>query len=80
MRRAKLGSFTDRSLHDLLEAFGFKVREARPRFLPVNMKSTLRLRLPMLRQIVRLYLSLPFKPLAGQMLFVCENVPAAIVD
>lgn len=72
--------FTDRSLFDLLEAFGFKVHEAWPRFLPVNMKSTLRLRLPMLRQIVRLYLSLPFKPRAGQMLFVCENVPSAIED
>ncbi|MDH3733626.1 MAG: class I SAM-dependent methyltransferase [Gemmatimonadota bacterium] len=67
--------FTDRSLFDLLEVFGFRVREAKPRFLPVNMKSTLRLRLPMLRQIVRFYLALPFKPLAGQMLFVCENTP-----
>jgi len=72
--------FTDRSLYDLLEAFGFSVREARPRFLPVNMKSTLRLRLPMLRHLVRLYLSLPFNPRAGQMLFVCENVPSTIED
>ncbi len=68
--------FTDRSLFDLLEVFGFRVREAKPKFLPVNMKSTLRLRLPMLRQIVRLYLALPYKPLAGQMLFVCENTPS----
>jgi SAM-dependent methyltransferase len=65
--------FTDRSLHDLLEVFGFSVREVMPRFLPVNMKSTLRLRLPMLRQLVRLYLAMPFSPLGGQMLFVCEN-------
>jgi SAM-dependent methyltransferase len=72
--------FTDRSLFDLLEAFDFKVLEARPRFLPVNMKSTLRLRLPMLRHLVRLYLSLPVNPRAGQMLFVCENVPSTTED
>lgn len=69
--------FTDRSLHDLLEAFGFGVRDVEPRFLPVNMKSTLRLRLPALRQLVRLYLALPWRPLAGQMLFVCDNEPGA---
>lgn len=68
--------FTDRSLFDLLEVFGFKVRVAMPKFLPVNMKSTLRLRLPMLRHLVRLYMAFPFKPLAGQMLFVCENTTA----
>jgi SAM-dependent methyltransferase len=68
--------FTDRSLYDLLGVFGFDVKEAKPKFLPVNMKSTLRLRLPMLRHLVRLYLALPYKPLAGQMLFVCEK-PAA---
>lgn len=68
--------FTDRSLHDLLGAFRFRVQDVMPRFLPVNMKSTLRLRLPALRQLVRLYLALPWKPLAGQMLFVCENDPA----
>lgn len=71
--------FTDRSLYDLLEAFGFAVTEAAPRFLPVNMKSTLRLRLPALRQLVRLYLALPWRPLAGQMLFVCRNDPEATV-
>jgi SAM-dependent methyltransferase len=65
--------FTDASLFDFLEAFGFKMRKAWPKFMPVNMKSTLRLRLPFLHQIVRLYLRMPFKPFAGQMLMVAEN-------
>ena len=69
--------FTDRSLFDLLEVFGFRVRVCMPKFLPVNMKSTLRLRLPMLRHLVRLYMAFPFKPMAGQMLFVCENTPVS---
>ena len=33
-----------------------------------------------LRQIVRTYLSLPVKPRAGQMLFICDNVPPTIED
>lgn len=68
--------FTDRSLFDLLEVFGFKVRVAKAKFLPVNMKSTLRLRIPMLRHLVRWYMAFPLKPLAGQMLFVSENTPS----
>lgn len=65
--------FTDRGLFDLLEAFGFRVTDDHPRFLPVNMKSTLRLRLPFLPLIVRTYLRLPYRPFAGQMLMVGEN-------
>lgn len=65
--------FTDASLLDFLEAYGFRVVRSTPRFMPVNMKSTLRLRLPFLPQIVRAYLALPVKPFAGQMLMVTEN-------
>lgn len=65
--------FTDASLFDFLEAYGFNVIRSIPRFMPVNMKSTLRLNLPMLPLIVRTYLALPFKPLGGQMLLVSEN-------
>jgi SAM-dependent methyltransferase len=65
--------FTDASLFDFLEAYGFQVTGNLPKFMPVNMKSTLRLRLPFLPQIVRLYLALPFKPFAGQMLMVSRN-------
>jgi len=66
--------FTDASLLDFLEAHGFKVVRSFPRFLPVNMKSTLRLNLPMLPLIVRAYLASPMKPLAGQLLMVAENL------
>jgi hypothetical protein len=45
-----------------------------PKFMPVNMKSTLRLNLPLLPLLVRTYLNLPFKPFAGQMLLVAENL------
>jgi ubiquinone/menaquinone biosynthesis C-methylase UbiE len=66
--------FTDASLYDFLEAYGFRMRASLPKFMPVNMKSTLRLELPMLPLLVRTYLNLPFKPFAGQMLLVAENL------
>jgi SAM-dependent methyltransferase len=66
--------FTDASLYDFLEAYGFKMQASFPKFMPVNMKSTLRLNLPMLPLLVRTYLNLPFKPFAGQMLLVAENL------
>lgn len=66
--------FTDASLLDFLEAYGFKNRSNFPRFMPVNMKSTLRLNLPMLPLLVRAYLNSPLKPFAGQMLNVSENL------
>lgn len=66
--------FTDASLLDFVEAYGYRVVRSIPRFMPVNMKSTLRLNLPMLPLIVRLYLSLPFKPFGGQLLLVAENL------
>jgi SAM-dependent methyltransferase len=69
--------FTDASLFDFLQAYGFKVLECDPRFLPVNMKSTLRLSLPALPLLVRIYLRLPWRPFAGQMLFVAENLKRA---
>lgn len=62
--------FTDRSLNDLFELLGFSVVDNQPRFLPVNMKSTLRFPLPGLPLWVRLYLAMPYRPLAGQMLMV----------
>jgi hypothetical protein len=66
--------FTDASLLDFLEAYGFKVIGNYPKFMPVNMKSTLRLNLPMLPLLVRSYLHSPFKPFAGQMLMVSQNL------
>jgi len=67
-----VGTFTDRSLADFVEAAGFRVVAVERRFMPVNMKSTLRLTLPKLDWIVRLYLALPFRPFAGQLLVVAE--------
>ena len=66
--------FTERSLSELLQTFGFKIFRSFPRFLPVNMKSKLKLNIPFLRQVVRIYLISPIKPLAGQMLVVAEKV------
>ncbi len=69
-------TFTHRSLADFVEAGGFRLVAVEPRFMPVNMKSTLKLKLPKLDWIVRFYLALPFRPLAGQALVVAES-PAA---
>ncbi len=66
--------FTDASLFDFLEAYGFEVIGNYPKFMPVNMKSTLRLNLPMLPMLVRAYMASPFKPFAGQMLLVSKNL------
>ena len=68
--------FTDASLFDFLEAYGFEVEASFPKFMPVNMKSTLRLNLPALPLLVRAYLSMPFKPFAGQLLMVARNQKA----
>ena len=62
--------FTDRSLPELLLGQSFEIVDVIPRFLPVNMKTTLRITLPKIDWIVRAYLNLPFKPLARQMLVV----------
>jgi ubiquinone/menaquinone biosynthesis C-methylase UbiE len=55
--------FSHISLSDFLEANGFSVIECQGRFLPLTVKS----RLPVRPFLVRLYLSSPIKPLAGQM-------------
>jgi SAM-dependent methyltransferase len=65
--------FTDRSLCDFLSANGFTILESDPRFLPVNMKSTLKTPVPKLPFFVNLYLRLPYRPFAGQLLIVAEN-------
>lgn len=61
--------FTDRSLPDLLEAEGFRRRHVEARFLPLTMKS----RLAFGHRLVPLYLRLPWRPLAGQMLVVADR-------
>jgi len=56
--------YSDRSLADFLASHGYRVIDSRPRFLPLTVKS----RLPVWPLLIRLYLRLPFKPLAKQML------------
>jgi ubiquinone/menaquinone biosynthesis C-methylase UbiE len=60
---------TDRSLADFLNASGFTVDHVEPRFLPLTMKS----RLSFGHALVPLYLRLPYRPLAGQMLVVATR-------
>lgn len=55
--------YSDVSLCDFLEAHGWRVIECVPGFLPFSLKS----RLPVLPWLIRLYLRLPWKPLAKQM-------------
>lgn len=62
--------FSDRSLPDFLAAQGMQVEHVKARFLPFTMKS----RLSFGHLLVPLYLRLPYRPLAGQMLVVAANV------
>jgi SAM-dependent methyltransferase len=55
--------YTDRSMKDFLSINGFKVIYCKPRFLPLTLKSFL----PVSPFLIRIYLKIPFKPLAKQM-------------
>jgi SAM-dependent methyltransferase len=55
--------YTHTSITDFLEANGYDVIERVPRFLPLTIKS----RFPVSPLLIRLYLSLPWKPLGKQM-------------
>lgn len=63
--------FSDRSLCDFLAAHGFRVIDARPGFLPLTIKS----RFPVIPILIKLYLLLPVKPFAKQMLIRAEWRP-----
>jgi hypothetical protein len=56
--------YSDVSLCDFLEAHGWRVIQCVPGFLPFSLKSGL----PVWPWLIRLYLRLPWKPLAKQML------------
>jgi hypothetical protein len=51
-----------------LEANGFQIEQVQAKFLPLTVKS----KLPTSSLLIRLYLRLPIKPLAGQMLIVAN--------
>ena len=60
--------FTHVSLADLLVAQGFRLARVEARFLPFSLKS----RLPKSPWLVRLYLKLPLRPFAKQMLLIAQ--------
>jgi SAM-dependent methyltransferase len=64
--------FTHVGLADLLSSRGFLVERVDPRFLPFSFKS----RAPKWSFLVALYLRLPARPLAKQMLLVARPAPA----
>ena len=57
------------SFPDFLRAEGWRMTRVEPRFTPFTMKS----RFPTAEWMVRLYLSLPYRPLAGQFLAIAES-------
>ncbi len=61
--------FTDQGFQDFLRSLGYTIVHAEGRFMPFSMKS----HLPTAEWIVRLYLSLPVRPLAGQFLVIAEK-------
>jgi len=62
-------AYTDNGFRDFLRSLDWKIVHAEPRFVPFSMKS----RLPTSEWLVRLYLALPWRPLAGQFLVVAEK-------
>ncbi len=62
-------AFTHVGLADFLRSQGWEIELVRARFLPFSMRS----RVPKWPWLVRLYLRLPFKPFAGQMLVVARK-------
>ncbi len=61
--------YTDNGFRDFLKSQGWRILHAEARFTPFSMKS----RLPTNEWLVRLYLSLPVRPLAGQFLVIAER-------
>lgn len=62
--------FTDAGFADFLRSLGWRIVHSEPRFVPFTM---VRSRLPKFGWLVRLYLALPYRPLAGQFLVVAEK-------
>jgi SAM-dependent methyltransferase len=68
--------FTDTGFSDFVQANGWRVLHCEPRFVPFSMKSSL----PTAEWLVRLYLALPVRPLAGQFLLVAEKPENLLPD
>jgi ubiquinone/menaquinone biosynthesis C-methylase UbiE len=65
--------FTDVSLENFLLSHNFSIIHKKPKFLPYSMKSSPMTMIPFLSKAVWLYLRSPWKPFAGQMLFVSKK-------
>lgn len=61
--------WTDVGLSGFLESRQWRVLDLQPRFLPLTVKS----RLPVHPALIKAYLRLPVKPLAGQMMVVAQR-------
>jgi len=61
--------FSHLSFSDYVTSKGFQVTDVQGRFLPYSFKS----RLPKSAILTKIYLSLPFRPMAGNMLVVAVN-------
>lgn len=62
---------THHSLRDLLRSCGYEVLRVEPRFLPLTLKSRLRHG----HMLTPLYLKLPYRPFASQMLVIARRPP-----
>lgn len=62
--------FTDTSMCNILETFSFKIEKNIPKFLPFSLK----LKLPKIKFLIDLYLLLPVKPFAKQMLIIAKKL------
>jgi ubiquinone/menaquinone biosynthesis C-methylase UbiE len=62
-------AYTENGFGDFLQASGFRLLRVEGRFTPFSMKS----RIPVVEWLIRLYLRLPWRPLAGQFLIVAER-------
>lgn len=61
--------YTDNGFRDLVKASGFEVIHCEPRFTPLTMQSSW----PKAEWMTRIYLALPYRPLAGQFMVVAEK-------
>lgn len=62
-------AYTDNGFRDFLVASGYKIVHAEPRFTPFSMKSGI----PVSKGLIQLYLSLPWRPFAGQFMVVAKK-------
>lgn len=64
-------AYTHESLPDMLASNGYTIRRVEKRFLPFSFKS----KLPANYWLTKLYLAMPWRPNAAQMLIIAEKIP-----